>query len=185
MFRAIASRDIPQLLQLGRKFIEFKNNTAAVLCHDQVFCVSCRTPSMSSQQALDNLSDFFDYTRLLRNVADTDPSEDSSVQQLLGIQPPSNYLFLIPSETELHSMLSNSRIRPDRTTDDGMWVSRQKLFEAAQLALRDRLRETLSLVGSGQKIKRWPLSASLLFIRSGFNFQLQITTEENDQRSYI
>jgi hypothetical protein len=179
MFHAISSRDLPQLLQQGRKFLECKNTVTATLCLDHVFSVSCPTPNMSSQQALENLPDFFAYVRLLRTVADIDPVKDLSVQKLLGIQLPSGYLFLIPTETELHDMVNKSRIRPDRATDDGMWVSGQKLFEAAKLALRDRLRQRLSLVGTGQTIRPWPLSASLVFIRSGFDFQLQIPIDKS------
>jgi len=166
MFQAIVSMDLSRLLQLGRNFcLERTNPAAAILCLDHVFSVSHQATSLTGKQATSNLPAFFNYARLLKKMAlSPDASKDLAIQKLLGIQPSSNGGFLIPTRTELHTLLKGSQIRL-QVTDKGMVVPGQKLPEAIKVSLRERLGRTLSLVGVVERIKDWPLSANVLFIR--------------------
>jgi hypothetical protein len=165
MFRAIVSMDLSQLLQLGQKFCSNGTNiVAAVLCFDHAFRVgpSHQTTALSGEQATTNLPAFFNYTRVLKQVAlELDPSEDPAVQNLLGIQLRSSDEFFISNRTELHSLLKRSPMQ-SRKTNDGMAVPRAELRRVVKASLLKRLEQTL---GTVERIKDWPFSASVLFIR--------------------
>jgi hypothetical protein len=122
---------------------------------------------MSGQQATTNLPAFFDYARLLKKVALVlDPSKDAAVQKLLGIQLLSNNDFLIPSQTELYSLLKSSPSPIQlRETDEGLAVPERGLFKVVKRSLYERLQRTLEPIGTVDGMKDWPLSATLLFIR--------------------
>jgi hypothetical protein len=168
MFQAVASMDLSRLLQLGRKFcLERTNHVAAVLCLDHVFGISHQATSLSGQHATTNLPAFFDYVRLLKKVAfDLDPSKDVAVQKLLGIQLLSRNDFLIPRQTELYSLLKSSPSPIQlRESDEGLAVPKRELSEVVKGSLCERLRRTLSPIGTVNTMKGWPLSTTLPFIR--------------------
>jgi hypothetical protein len=158
--------DLSQLLQIGQKFCSSGTNiVAAVLCFDHAFGPSHQATVLSGKQAATNLPAFFDYARLINKLAlELDPSKDKTVQKLLGIQLPSSNEFLIPTQTELHSWLKNSPMQFLKTSE-GMTVSGTELSGLVTTSLRRRFQQTLSLMGTLERIKDWPLSGSLLFIR--------------------
>jgi hypothetical protein len=155
-----------QLLKLGRKFCSSGTNiVSAVLCFDHAFDISHQATVLSGQDATANLPAFFDYARLLKKVAfELDPSKDVAVQKLLGIQLSSKNEFLIPIQTELHRLLKSTQMRL-LESPEGMTASGTRLSEAVKISLRERLVRTLSLMGTVERSKDWPLSASLFFIR--------------------
>lgn len=153
MFEAIMSMELSQLQQLGQKFFERANIVATILCFDHVFHAS-----RSTEITTRHLPIILEYARLLS----LDPSEDPSVQKLLGIHPmPGGKLFLVPSQTTLYSALKDL---PKSFNDEVQVTGRELLLEARTL-LRSRLRRSLSLVMTIKVLKAWPLATSLQFVR--------------------
>jgi hypothetical protein len=188
MFQAVASSDLSRLLELGRKFCLGRTNyTAAVLCLDHVFKISNQATNLSGQLATTNLPSFFDYARLIKKVAlDVDPSKDAAVQKLLGIRLLSSNNFLIPGQTELYNLLKSSPSPIQlRETDKGLVLPGRELSKVVKGTLGERLRKTLSHMGTIDMMKGWPLSTTLLFIRRDFSLPLRAGAESLAIRQVI
>jgi hypothetical protein len=108
---------------------------------------------------------FLDYVRLLKKVAlNLNPSNDVAVQKLLGIQLLPSNDFSIPIQTELHNLLKSSPMKLQEN-NEGLTVPGRELSKVVKASLDERLRRTLSLIGTIDIIRDWSLSKTLLFIR--------------------
>jgi len=110
MFRAIVSRDMRKLANLGREFLKTENTTAAALCLNYYFLTFPNIKTMTIQELAGTLELFRAYIQILLDFAfRTNPTESLPAARLFGFHRLSTDKFLIPTGTFLHEFLEKSR----------------------------------------------------------------------------
>jgi len=110
MFRAIVSRDMRKLANLGRDFLKAENTTAAALCLNYYFLKFPNIKTMTIQELAGTLELFRAYIQILFDFAfRTDLTESLPAARLFGFHRLSTDQFFIPTGTFLHEYLERTR----------------------------------------------------------------------------
>jgi hypothetical protein len=117
MFGAIQREDRASLRTLAKTFIGTGNDTAALLCLDQIFSSPLKLQDLLLAEVYTLHSLYLDYIRLLNKFrGDELLAEDSNHQRLFGFQVSGDH-YLVPSHTVLHGKLVNQSGSSGKGTD--------------------------------------------------------------------
>ncbi|TFK51884.1 hypothetical protein OE88DRAFT_1483274 [Heliocybe sulcata] len=144
MFKAIASRDITSLKQLGRALCCADRKAAALLCYTHVFKQGAwvQTASLTDASAL--VDHFTIYTGLLHDMsAHSDPCSDSSIRRLFGFRVEPQHSVLLPRRSFLFSSVPERLLRTLGPEDPAIRISRGQFLYIYRQSLREHI---LSLV---------------------------------------
>ncbi|KAF8151966.1 hypothetical protein K438DRAFT_1778624 [Mycena galopus ATCC 62051] len=135
MFRAIADQDRPKLWQLGKTFLRTNNQPAALLCLDHYFADPPRIQALPIEAIAENLRVFFDYLKIMHQLAlHVDPCSSSATRKLFGYRKEGENTFYIPPATFMHRTPSDN---------SGLLTSSEELRTIFQDSLRDRMAEKI------------------------------------------
>lgn len=119
MFEAIQRGDHASLRTLAKKFIETRNDPAALLCLDHVFS---SPPSFQRLPHVDvhaTLSLYLEYIRLLNRFwRDDSLAEGSKHQKLFGFQALGEDRYLVPKHTLVYEILTGDAIASEGSENE-------------------------------------------------------------------
>ena len=150
MFEAIQNGDQTNLRTLAKVFIENGNDTAALMCLDDILSTPPKLRHLSLVDIHASLSLHLVYIRLLDRLwRDDSLAEGSKHQRLFGFQVLGEDRYLVPKHTLIHGILANQIIGSEsEESTDGHTCTYDELSGAIMEFIYRRTEDCASLENS-------------------------------------
>ncbi|KAF8641227.1 hypothetical protein AX17_000861 [Amanita inopinata Kibby_2008] len=145
MFGAIYRDDRPALLNLGKQFFKFRNETAAVRCLQLVYSELPPFQMMIIEELADALEVFQTYIQSLSSIAfQHNPCNTPVAPQLFGFERRDEALFLVPEHTIFYPAARSDASYVHKEVDGGVLVTCERLNVVFKSVLGNQLKSLVS-----------------------------------------